>query len=143
MSYVYVRSERSLWTVGFYKPDGSWASESDHDSPGLAAARVIELNGGTPVQPSAGPRTIVFELDDEVLEELDAGQALVQLWPGETSTIAFRRDSGATWGPPIDALSDEDEGLRAVAIAAADRMLRERILAIKDERLRVELLAAL
>lgn len=47
MSYVYVRSERTLWTVGFYKPDGIWESESDHDSPDEAADRVAYLNGAT------------------------------------------------------------------------------------------------
>ena len=29
MSYVYIRSEPGLWTVGFYKPDGTWKPESD------------------------------------------------------------------------------------------------------------------
>ena len=46
MSYVYIKSEPGLWTVGFYKPDGAWESESDHDVPGLAAKRVHWLNGG-------------------------------------------------------------------------------------------------
>jgi len=32
MSYVYIRSEPQLWTVGFYKPDGKWEPESDHDN---------------------------------------------------------------------------------------------------------------
>ena len=44
--YVYVRSEPTLWTVGFYKPDGSWEPESDHTSPQQAAERVAYLNGG-------------------------------------------------------------------------------------------------
>lgn len=44
--YVYIRSEPGLWTVGFYKPDGSWVAESDHSSPQEAAARVAWLNGG-------------------------------------------------------------------------------------------------
>lgn len=50
MTYVYLCSERSLdhelWTVGFYKPDGEWVSESDHRSKQLAAERVHWLNGG-------------------------------------------------------------------------------------------------
>ena len=33
MSYVYLRSEPRLWTVGFYAPDGTWTSESDHGDP--------------------------------------------------------------------------------------------------------------
>lgn len=44
--YVYVRSEPGLWTVGFYKPDGTWEPESDHASTGEAAQRVRYLNGG-------------------------------------------------------------------------------------------------
>ena len=32
MSYVYIKSEPGLWTVGFYKPDGTWETESDHGS---------------------------------------------------------------------------------------------------------------
>ena len=46
MSYVYMRTEPRLWTVGFFKPNGTWESESDHGNPDQAAARVIELNGG-------------------------------------------------------------------------------------------------
>jgi hypothetical protein len=47
--YVYVQSETGpdrLYTVGFYKPDGSWESESDHSSAEEAAKRVHYLNGG-------------------------------------------------------------------------------------------------
>ncbi len=43
--YVYIRSEPGLWTVGFYKPDGTWQSESDHDEREEAARRVAWLNG--------------------------------------------------------------------------------------------------
>ncbi len=44
--YCYIQSERELWTVGFYKPNGEWHSESDHDSKEKAAERVHWLNGG-------------------------------------------------------------------------------------------------
>jgi len=47
--YVYIRSqfpEEKLWTVGFYKPDGKWEPESDHESAEEAAKRVAYLNGG-------------------------------------------------------------------------------------------------
>lgn len=44
--YVYRKSEPSLWTVGFYSPDGQWNAESDHPSPDEAAKRVHYLNGG-------------------------------------------------------------------------------------------------
>ena len=46
MSYVYIRSEPDLWTVGFYRPDGTWHPESDHGSSEEAAERVTRLNGG-------------------------------------------------------------------------------------------------
>ena len=45
MSYVYVKSEPGLWTVGFYKPSGEWEPESDHSSTEDAAQRVAWLNG--------------------------------------------------------------------------------------------------
>ena len=53
--YVYILSERFLdldqvqrevWTVGFYKPDGTFESESDHDNKQAAAAHCHWLNGG-------------------------------------------------------------------------------------------------
>lgn len=53
--YVYIVTEcfldldqtrRELFTVGFYKPDGKFESESDHDSRKKAAARVHYLSGG-------------------------------------------------------------------------------------------------
>ena len=60
--YVYIQSEKpgwcpspkqensvwltgSLWTVGFYSPDGKWNPESDHESTEKAADRVAFLNG--------------------------------------------------------------------------------------------------
>jgi hypothetical protein len=46
VSYVYIRSEPQLWTVGFYTPDGKWNPESDHGSSEEAAERVTRLNGG-------------------------------------------------------------------------------------------------
>lgn len=45
MSYVYVKSEPQLWTVGFYKPDGRWEPESDHITSESAAKRTAWLNG--------------------------------------------------------------------------------------------------
>jgi len=44
--YVYIQSEPGLWTVRFYRPDGEWEPESDHDSSDAAAKRVHYLNGG-------------------------------------------------------------------------------------------------
>jgi hypothetical protein len=43
--YVYIKSEPKLWTVGFYGPDGTWVSESDHSTAEEAARRVAWLNG--------------------------------------------------------------------------------------------------
>jgi hypothetical protein len=44
--YVYRRTEPSLWTVGFYAPDGEWHTDSDHPNRELAAQRVRYLHGG-------------------------------------------------------------------------------------------------
>lgn len=50
--WVYRRTERQLWTVGYYTPEGDWNSDSDHDSAESAAGRVHWLNGGTDVRSS-------------------------------------------------------------------------------------------
>lgn len=44
--WVFIESERGLWTVGFFEPNGRWHSESDHDTKYAAATRVRWLNGG-------------------------------------------------------------------------------------------------
>ncbi len=46
MTYLYIKSEPQLWTVGFYKPDGKFEPESDWPSSDKAAERVHYLNGG-------------------------------------------------------------------------------------------------
>ena len=46
MTWIYIKSEPQLWTVGFYNPDGKFEPESDHDTSAAAAARVNYLNGG-------------------------------------------------------------------------------------------------
>jgi hypothetical protein len=45
-SYLYIKSANGLYTVGFYRPDGSWEAESDFESIEQAAARINYLNGG-------------------------------------------------------------------------------------------------
>ena len=49
--YVYIVSrdydDHHLFTVGFYKPDGSWEAESDHREKNSAAERVAYLNGNS------------------------------------------------------------------------------------------------
>jgi hypothetical protein len=46
VTWVYIKSEPQLFTVGFYKPDGKWEPESDHSTGEAAAKRVNYLNGG-------------------------------------------------------------------------------------------------
>jgi hypothetical protein len=45
MTYTVLRSEASLWTVGFHKPDGKWEPESDHGTEREAKVRAHDLNG--------------------------------------------------------------------------------------------------
>jgi hypothetical protein len=46
VSYSIRESERGhLWTVGLYKPDGEWQSESDHGTHEEAVKRCSTLNG--------------------------------------------------------------------------------------------------
>lgn len=44
--YIYINSEKGLWTVGHYAPDGKFVPESDHDNTHDASKRVAFLNGG-------------------------------------------------------------------------------------------------
>lgn len=44
--YLKCKGEESLYTVGFYHPDGTWEPESDHTIQEDAADRVHYLNGG-------------------------------------------------------------------------------------------------
>jgi hypothetical protein len=53
VTYVYIRTEPGLWTVGFYRPDGKFEPESDHSSSEEAAGRVAWLNGVPPMAPHA------------------------------------------------------------------------------------------
>ena len=54
MSWVYIRSEPGLWTVGFYSPDGKFLPESDHDNSDAAARRVAWLNGAAELNHAFG-----------------------------------------------------------------------------------------
>lgn len=67
--YVYIRTEPSLWTAGFYTPDGKWEPESDHGSSEEAAERVAWLNGSRGQAPPAEDAAAKFE--DAELDELD------------------------------------------------------------------------
>jgi len=44
--FIYRKTEPSLWTVGFYTPDGDWLPESYHTIKEDAARRVHYLKGG-------------------------------------------------------------------------------------------------
>jgi hypothetical protein len=70
-SYVYVRSEPTLWTVGFYQPNGRWEPDSDHGSAKEAAARVRWLNGGAYADAEA--QTLVAVRD--LVERWDADRS--------------------------------------------------------------------
>ena len=50
-SWVYLKSEPGLWTVGFYAPDGKWNPERDYNIQEEAARRVAWLNGGAEALP--------------------------------------------------------------------------------------------
>ena len=44
--WVYLHTEPSLWTVGFYSPDGKWHPDSDWSTKEDAGERCHYLNGG-------------------------------------------------------------------------------------------------
>jgi hypothetical protein len=46
MSWVYRETERGLYTVGYYRPDGEFETDSDYGTREDAARRVSYLNGG-------------------------------------------------------------------------------------------------
>lgn len=64
--YVYIKSEPSLWTVGFFEPDGTWQPDKDFPSPEEAADRVHYLNGDR--GPAPRPTPLEQEPTHEELE---------------------------------------------------------------------------
>ena len=60
--YVYVKTEKTLWTVGFYAPDGKFNTDSDWNSKEEAGERVAYLNGGNVVSRDKG--IIIIDRDD-------------------------------------------------------------------------------
>jgi hypothetical protein len=64
--FVYLHSEPSLWTVGYYRPDGKWEPESDHGDPDEAARRVHWLNGGCDTTCADQSATQPVEAQEEV-----------------------------------------------------------------------------
>jgi hypothetical protein len=52
-NYLYIKSqsgEHDLYTVGFYRPDGTWEPESDWSSLDQCVAHLHYLNGGLGVE---------------------------------------------------------------------------------------------
>ncbi len=93
MGYVYIRTEPELWTVGFYRPDGTWEPESDHGSKEDAARHVISLNGGCP--------------DGELLEQIlaNAGDQWDQDAAAEVIAVDYVRHLEAVSAAAADMLS--------------------------------------
>lgn len=65
MGFTFMRTEPTLWTTGFYRPDGKWEPDADHGSSDEAAGRTHWLNGGcdahcepTPEQHAAAARRL-------------------------------------------------------------------------------------
>lgn len=54
--WLYLQSEKCLYTVGIFHPNG-FQPDSDHVTREAAAARVNYLNGGTGQMPSEGPES--------------------------------------------------------------------------------------
>lgn len=61
-TWVYIRSEPGLWTVGFYDPDGKWHPDSDYNDTEQAAKRVHYLNGGD--RPTGQPEWLSQALNE-------------------------------------------------------------------------------
>lgn len=75
--YLYIRSERHVYTVGCYKPDSinggeKWEPESDHGTAEEAATRVNYLNGGTGI-PYVNMQDIGFALVQAAAEAIKKG----------------------------------------------------------------------
>jgi hypothetical protein len=118
-TWVYRRSEPTLWTVGFYDPEGTWQPESDHGDPRAAADRVHWLNGGSASHPERPPgiRIIGRDPDHYTVE-------LLRLCPQDgrqdcphTTVAAARHDvlsASFLEGFYTDPAQINSEGMRAV-----------------------------
>jgi hypothetical protein len=119
-SYVYRRTEPTLWTVGFYRPDGTWEPESDHGTADEAAARVHYLNGGATATP-LGQLTDAqrHALAHSLLDDLDAGDPTSDFHIAAMAVIRLLDpDLAAEWLDPDD--DPDDRGDRPV-IRSDDR----------------------
>lgn len=90
--YIYLKTERGLYTVGCYL-NNEWIAESDHEDKQQAAARVAWLNGLKPAK--EGPDDLIDypELFQHLSNQLDILctadelQGIVQTVHRETSLI--------------------------------------------------------
>jgi hypothetical protein len=83
--YVYIKSEPSLWTVGFYNPQGKWIAESDWGSTEEAAQRVCILNGGNlpyiiALEKIARADEVEFGYDHPEKEMIKIARSLIPDW---------------------------------------------------------------
>lgn len=129
-NWVYVRSEPSLFTVGFHDPDGRWHPDGDWGTSDEAARRVRHLNGGPDVEvdgqrEASGIQTEYERLERaartlaERVDELEAawrtpGQNLEvaahQLWePRARATVAVLRAHNALRAALSDLPAEEVE----------------------------------
>ncbi len=67
--WIYKQTEPGLFTVGFYAPDGSWNTDSDHGSREEAANRAAFLNGNQ----AAGKKYYLIVVHDDVEPTVMAG----------------------------------------------------------------------
>ena len=66
--YVYIKSEKFLYTTGHYSPDGRWHPDMDFDTREAAAERVSWLNGSEKTKVEAAAPDLL-EACKEILEE--------------------------------------------------------------------------
>jgi len=118
--YVYIMSEsfmdldqvrRELFTVGFYRPDGQWESESDHDSREKAGARAHYLNGGTGpqvIEETAGDYVPPATFEACIESGIEAVQEVVDNW--ESGDLAGAVNGAEDWATQAgDLLPDKEE----------------------------------
>ena len=105
VSYVYVQSEPTLWTVGFYEPDGEWTAESDHATPERAAARVRYLNGGKDISTNS---IVTRHVNPPIPIRNHDWEAIRDGWD-EGDPIG----TGATEREAVQDLLDQEEGERS------------------------------
>jgi len=90
--YVYIRSEPGLWTVGFYKPDGTWEPESDHHNSADAAAPARAHS-----RPRKAARSSADYSGDEHLQcPSGALRGLITHQPGETNGPAHTTETNGS-----------------------------------------------